>query len=622
MRNFTLFFIFLLTASMVFAQKPVVTPVWEHSINSTATWDGDIPIVPGTIPAWMGNLTERGMAFYDGKLYIMSRKVTPHVIQVLDAQTGNALTTIPIDTAKVKGGTYLANDIAVTKSGKILFANLATNTKTQPFKVYMMKEKTGGGYETTTLVSWNSKDSISGVQQPLYRLGDGFAFYGDVSAEEDGYILVADANATAPFSTVPKVFRWNVKAGVADLEPQVIILKSVYPAPTGTNVPKLGISPRLQPMDNDHFWADGHSVYPTLYDMQGELLTTFKGKYKPVQPGISGVAFFHFKGKDFILAPATNHVAPAYAKKASFELFHIPAAGAEQADSIAIFPPRGLGGNTNSSYASPMAVDVQPGQVMMYFMSPYNGIACYKLALVGEPGNNTWNISDPDFNALGSMVVTKVVNGLTIYAEDGKNVDVDANAKTLDGWVFTHRLKTGGTGGFNTEGKPLNRVLAFPVPGPSKIKVYLQSSSSTADRTLNLAVNHKDSIFGTIPALGAAISKGLVEYKGGAGTIYLSSLSSGINIYLIQVEPLTTLLPKVAVPGKDFKLYPNPARNRVFINVDQPMEVGVFAITGSLMMTQRINSPNDPLDISRLTRGIYLVRPMRSNQFALKLVIQ
>ena len=84
----------------------------------------------------------------------------------------------------------------------------------------------------------------------------------------------------------------------------------------------------------------------------------------------------------------------------------------------------------------------------------------------------------------------------------------------------------------------------------------------------------------------------------------------------------TTLLPKVAVPGKDFKLYPNPARNRVFINVDQPMEVGVFAITGSLMMTQRINSPNDPLDISRLTRGIYLVRPMRSNQFALKLVIQ
>jgi hypothetical protein len=28
-------------------------------------------------------------------------------------------------------------------------------------------------------------------------LGDGFAFYGDVSEEEDGYIIVGDANGAA-----------------------------------------------------------------------------------------------------------------------------------------------------------------------------------------------------------------------------------------------------------------------------------------------------------------------------------------------------------------------------------------------------------------------------------------
>ena len=170
MRKFTLFFVFILTAAIVFAQTPVVAPVWELSVHSTAVWAGDIPIVPGVVPDWMGNLTERGMAFYDGKVYVMSRKVNPPVIQVLDGETGNALTTIPIDTSVVKGGTFAVNDISVTPTGKILFANLSTNSHTQPFKVYMLTPKSDGGYDLSTLLSGNSKDTIDGFAQPLNRL--------------------------------------------------------------------------------------------------------------------------------------------------------------------------------------------------------------------------------------------------------------------------------------------------------------------------------------------------------------------------------------------------------------------------------------------------------------------
>lgn len=49
-----LVFVFILTAAIVFAQKPVVAPVWEHSVNSTAVWEGDIPIVPGLSPTGWG----------------------------------------------------------------------------------------------------------------------------------------------------------------------------------------------------------------------------------------------------------------------------------------------------------------------------------------------------------------------------------------------------------------------------------------------------------------------------------------------------------------------------------------------------------------------------------------
>ena len=229
--------------------------------------------------------------------------------------------------------------------------------------------------------------------------------------------------------------------------------------------------------------------------MQGELLTTFSGPVKPVQPGISGVAFFSFKGHDFIFAPGTNHVAPAFAPKAAFQLFGIPAGGAEEADSIAIFPERGLGANSNASYAAPVLVDVQSDQVMLYMMSPYNGIAAYKLTLEEEVSDlREWNMSDAAFNALGSMTQTTVVNGLTIYAAQGKNVDVDANNKTLEDWVFTHRIKFGGSGAFDENGKPIDRVIAFDVPGNSKITIALQSASSGTDRILNVSAGHKDSI--------------------------------------------------------------------------------------------------------------------------------
>ncbi len=619
MRKFTLLFLVMLIGSMLQAQKPVVTPVWEHSLNSTADWSSGIPI-GGAIPSWMGNQTERGMAFYDGKLYIVSRKVRPHVIQVLDAETGNPLSTIPIDTLVAVGGTFTVNDISITPSGKILVANLATNTHTLPFKVYMLEEDGEGGYDISTLLTWNSEDTINGVAQPLKRLGDGFAFFGDISEEDDGYIIVGDANAAAP---EPLVFRWNVEAGVVNPEPEVIVLKSVYPAPTGTNVAKLGISPRIQPLNNDLFWADGHSTYPALYNMQGELLTTFSGPVKPVQSGISGVNFFSFKGLDFIFAPATNHAAPAYAPKAAYELFLIPEAGAEEADSIALFPPKGLGANTNGSYAAPVAVDVQEDHVMLYMMGPYNGIAAYKLTIEEEVSDTQeWNISDAAFNALGVMTTTKVVNGLTIYAAEGKNVDVDANSKTLEEWTFTHRLKFGGTGAFDEDGKPLNRVVGFKVPGKSKITIALQSASSTADRILNVSADHKDNIIAEVPALGAAISKGVVEYTGGPASIYLWSPNSGVNIYLIKVEPLSTNVRESIVIRDEVRVFPNPASDRVFVGVKKPTEVGIYSLTGSLIKLQMVESDGDPIHISDMKAGVYIIRSTRTNDFAQKLIVR
>lgn len=350
----------------LFSQEFIVSKIWvDAQTESTLRYFPDSN--HGEVPNWMGNLTERGMAFHDGKLYIVSRKVWPHLIIVLDAASGNWINSIEIDMPITFAGSLDVNDIAITPSGKILVANLSTNVFTQPFRVYLIEENGEGGYDVRTLLSYNSR-------REGHRIGDGFAIFGDIQVDQNAYIIAGDANG-------PSVFRWDIFGGIVNQEPKIIYLKSVHPNLSENSTPKLGVCPRIQPIDNEHFWADGHSTFPTLYNMEGEIISKFSGQNKPIMTGISGVNYFSYKGYNFILAPTTSHLAPT--QKNLFQLFRIPTEGAEEAESIAIFPERGLGHNPNPSYASPLAVDVQSDHAIMYMMSPNNGIAAYRLDILG-----------------------------------------------------------------------------------------------------------------------------------------------------------------------------------------------------------------------------------------------
>ncbi len=146
-----------------------------------------------------------------------------------------------------------------------------------------------------------------------------------------------------------------------------------------------------------------------------------------------------------------------------------------------------------------------------------------------------WNIGAPEFSDLGSITETVVVEGLTIYAVDDKSVDIEANAKSLDGVDYTHRMKLGGTGSFSDDG-PVARVLAFSVDGDVKITIMAMSGSGSADRVLNISAGNKDNILEGISVLAADLTASSVIYRGEAEDIYIWSPSSGVNIYRILVE--------------------------------------------------------------------------------------
>ncbi|MDR2824325.1 MAG: hypothetical protein LBB41_03890 [Prevotellaceae bacterium] len=144
-------------------------------------------------------------------------------------------------------------------------------------------------------------------------------------------------------------------------------------------------------------------------------------------------------------------------------------------------------------------------------------------AKLAEP-TKVWNFSDG-----ASWAANSTVQDLTV----GESIEFDANAKAIDHYSFTHRLKFGGTGSTST------RFISFEVTGNATVVVYGMSSSNGTARTLVLANANGESI-GTFADSqtnggGGKIDRAIIEYTGEAGTLYLYSQSSGFNIYAIEL---------------------------------------------------------------------------------------
>lgn len=141
-----------------------------------------------------------------------------------------------------------------------------------------------------------------------------------------------------------------------------------------------------------------------------------------------------------------------------------------------------------------------------------------------------WNASDYE---VGTYTTETVFGNITLIASS--RTAIDENSKTIDEIAFTKRLKLGGTGSTSSA------ALKFTTTEKSDITVYCASSSSTGTgRMLVLAT--ADSIINENNE--APLSAGKLVYSDvPAGTYYLYSSNSGINIYGIKIAYETTGTP-------------------------------------------------------------------------------
>jgi len=361
-------------AAFAIEDAPYVTQVYEFSA------------LKGNKPNWMHALSERNMAYYNGKIYIPSVE-NGNQIYIINPSTGLKTDSIALPTRQgtgtptdsIYGGAVAICGIQITPTGKILVANITTDAKTSNFKVYTVTPKTSGtGYQIATLIDW----AYSTISTTQYRCGDHFAMYGDLTAGSTGYIMSANVKDKT-------VYRWDITNGVASAQPVLITLDGIYPDPTPAKTAIIHLCPVIFPVDQNSFIINSARMHPTLYNMSGVKQSTFDGTAQPKMAGISGVSHFNLNGRSFFVTGTTNYIADLSnpGPVNAFEVFEIK--GGEYnltgATSLGVYPAAGFGSETNTSYNVPIAFNTSLGNyVQFYVMVPNVGFAAYNLSL-GAP---------------------------------------------------------------------------------------------------------------------------------------------------------------------------------------------------------------------------------------------
>jgi endonuclease I/chitodextrinase len=92
---------------------------------------------------------------------------------------------------------------------------------------------------------------------------------------------------------------------------------------------------------------------------------------------------------------------------------------------------------------------------------------------------------------------------------------------------------------------------------------------------------------------------------------------SGIGVY----DPNTA---SVGSSGfETFKMYPNPTNgNKLYFNLTQDIKVTIYNVLGKLIQTENVNANTNNINISTLSKGIYILKINRGNQFITKKLIK
>lgn len=155
----------------------------------------------------------------------------------------------------------------------------------------------------------------------------------------------------------------------------------------------------------------------------------------------------------------------------------------------------------------------------------------------GEPEGLVYNIWMMGISGLtdeGVIDKVKTVEGMTFYGTNEASMLIDKDSKSFDSYSFHHRLRFNGKGIWDTNGKPVSRILSIDVKFSSRI-VFIGKSSTGSSNQIYISSQHKDSILTTIPFSSSSLLEKRFYYHGGPTTLYIHS-DGDIDLYFILLD--------------------------------------------------------------------------------------
>lgn len=463
MKKSVLFGAILIWSSLlvnVFGADPKVDPAtyatrFNYNLTSQWAYTNNLGNYSTSADLLGATGTVRGMTVKDGKMLFCSRN-SGNQILVIDGATGAKLTPITLTSnvftymgrnkANTADSLWTAalpcNDIQADDAGNILVSNLSTSN-TSRFQIWKIDLTTGNG---TALI-----DQAIITDFPASKTGtrfDAFGVWGDVT--KDAVIMAVNAEAT-----VLETYKWTITNGVASKPVLIEIDNSgkyfmqAQDATTKKFTPlaNAGTAPRVQPLDNDYFYLDGNSTYPTLVDKEGNIIDGFFKIYNDagavtntraysaltdsitlpgtkwvMNQGHNGVKEFQIGNDYFLIMAATN---TSGVPSSTFRIFKF--ANADKLfsglDVMWTFPQAGMGTSNNSNtYRTGMpGIEVTGNQANIYVYTGEVGYAKYTMSV--STGLNDTKISHVNISLKGNRIsISEEVKSAEIYAVSGQRL--------------------------------------------------------------------------------------------------------------------------------------------------------------------------------------------------------
>ena len=380
---------------------------------------------------------QRGMAAYNGKVYISERASGAGYLLEFDGNSGEYLRKITLtgDYSSLSGGYtlgYPCNDVFVDGGNHLCVANMITSSSaSSQLNISIVDVETGN---TTRVFETDISDASLRI--------DNCMAWGDLTKKGSKVFAAPSSHTTTTYRK--RIYCWTRDN---DYDPTIVDIynewtlgyngvRKFYPS-TATS---FGNAPRVLPVGSTRVIVDGSTVYPTLYSYN----TSWNGATSSIEDDFSsnsaikpagmlsaGMCTGEINGRNLYIYSFNDDMAEFH----NFAILNNPSDfDFAEMEVLWKVPQAGLG-NVGNSYVSSIPATQQnaDGSLNLYIYTPFNGLAAYRIddpttSVEGLEINGALNI-----NAYNKRIeCSKVANSIELFTVAGVKVAEISNSKVLN----------------------------------------------------------------------------------------------------------------------------------------------------------------------------------------------